>query len=53
MTLQGWVSASEHALCTSATPGLRLSGNTFWLEKAEKLAEVCERKIDSVIGRIV
>ena len=34
VVLQGWVDRLEHALARGYA-GLRLSGNTFWLEKAD------------------
>jgi PAS domain S-box-containing protein len=49
--LQGWVSRLDDALARGCT-GLRLTGNTFWLEKADwrSFAEY-EAAVDGVLAR--
>ena len=49
--LTGWVSKLEHALARGYD-GLRLTGNTFWLERNHWRAFTeCEAKVNNVIGR--
>ncbi len=49
--LDGWVARLEDALARGCT-GLRLTGNTFWLEKADwKGFAEYERAVDEVLGR--
>jgi PAS domain S-box-containing protein len=49
--LDGWVARLQEALARGCT-GLRLTGNTFWLEKADwKTFAEYERAVDEVLGR--